>query len=143
MANFCKTCGNDLNETDEFCDICGTRVKEIRVGASEKVIIPETKEEKTSEPSNNMALIGFILSIVNALACCGFISPISLVFSIIGLKKSKDYEKNSYRSLAIVGIVVSIIMLIVAISFVIVTYLAPNILPDIDPYEDFPYQERI
>ncbi len=64
--------------------------------------------------SNTMGLIGFIISIVSLVGCGGLLSPISLIFSIIGLGKQP-------KGFAIAGLVLSLIGLagFVVLFFVI------------------------
>lgn len=59
------------------------------------------------QPSNGMAITGFVLA---------FIFPVlGLLFSIIGLNRSKEMINNKGRGLAIAGIVISSVSLVIAL----------------------------
>ncbi len=52
--------------------------------------------------SNTMGLVGFIISLVSLVGCGGLLSPVSLIFSLIGLGKDP-------KGFAIAGLVLSLI----------------------------------
>lgn len=85
MAKFCPNCGKELDNNAVFCPQCGTSFQ-----SSNSISSNEKK-------SNGMATAGFILSF--------FFTLLGLIFSIIGLKKSK--ETNSGQGLSIAGIIIS------------------------------------
>ncbi len=62
--------------------------------------------------SNAMGLIGFIVSLVSLVGCGGFLSPVSLVFSLIGLGKQP-------KGFAIAGLVLSLVGLVMAVLTVL------------------------
>ena len=79
--------------------------------------------------TNEYALIGLILSITLS-------SLIGLILSIIGLKKAKEYENyDQGRTMAIVGIVISIFRLVVStiaiIGVIFSTIIWPQVRSDI------------
>ena len=65
--------------------------------------------EKTNK-SNGYAIAGFVLSF--------FFTILGLVFSIIGLSKSKEYNGNG-KGLAIAGIILSVLHLVTLILLVV------------------------
>lgn len=66
-----------------------------------------TQPEKTDA----MALTGFIISICSAvLCCCGLLAIPGLIFSIIGMSKTKDGKKG--KGLALAGVIISAIVLV-------------------------------
>ena len=94
---FCKSCGNELQETDEFCNKCGKSTK------------PEVVND--DNPAMIFSIIGFV---------CSFFSSIAgLVVSIIAFNKYKRQENQQYKGLSIAGIVISCIGCASAVSSVI------------------------
>ena len=78
-------------------------------------------EEKNKEQNNMIAIIGFVISLVSLLMCCGSLSAISLVVSIVGLVSAKNYVDGK-KTFAIVGIILSgigMIMFFLACLFMI------------------------
>lgn len=55
-----------------------------------------------TQPSNGMGTAGFVISLVGLLLFCGLLSPLGLIFSLIGLGKEP-------RGLAIAGTVIGLI----------------------------------
>ena len=120
MAKFCVRCGNEVPEGNNVCTNCGTPVNNAPVnsapvaqaqpGTTVVVNQPATQPAK----SNGMAITGFIISLVSMILCCGSLSLISLIFSIIGVTKAKDCGGNG-KGLAIAGIIISVIGMIVLV----------------------------
>lgn len=100
MAKFCTNCGNELVAEAVICPKCGVSASPV--------------QEVQNKPSNGMAIAGFITSF--------FISILGLIFSIIGLNKSK--QTGTGKGLSIAGIIISsittIITIIVILSFITV-----------------------
>ena len=81
----------------------------------------------TYKKTNTCALVGFILSLVSSLMCCGVISPISLIVSIIGLVQvNKSGEEG--KGLSIAGIIISAIFILLLIIMVLFLIISPAIL---------------
>ena len=104
MAKFCPNCGNEVDEKAVICPKCGVSME----------------EPKTEKQSNGMAVAGFILSF--------FFALLGLIFSIIGLNKSKT--TNSGRGLSIAGIIISIISMVLAAIMIAVA--VPAMIDEID-----------
>lgn len=110
MTKKCPNCGKSIDNNAKFCVNCGSKqTKEA-----------EIKEEKTTTvkstnnvPVNGLSITGFVLSLLSLL-CCGLISPLGLIFSIIGIAKSEK-EDSTGKGLAIAGIIISSIMLLLFI----------------------------
>lgn len=92
MAKFCTNCGNPLDDRAIMCPKCGTALT-----------------QTTTASTNGMAIAGFVLSF--------FIPILGLIFSILGLKKSK--ETNNGKELSIAGIIISIIIIILSAIYVV------------------------
>ena len=93
MAKFCTNCGNELDDRAIMCPKCG-------------VALTQTTNASNGSSSNGMAIAGFVLSF--------FIPLLGLIFSILGLKRSK--ETNNGKGLSTAGIIISCITMVI-ISF--------------------------
>ncbi|HEY1718067.1 MAG TPA: DUF4190 domain-containing protein [Verrucomicrobiae bacterium] len=71
--------------------------------------------------NNSFAIAGLIFGIVSFLCCCKFLfAPLGIVFSLIGLSQiNRHPELYEGRSLAIAGLVLSIVSLLLAVVLVI------------------------
>lgn len=114
MSKFCSNCGNELVEEAVICPKCGVAVS--------KNIMPSNN---TSETSNGMATAGFILSF--------FIPLLGLIFSIMGLKKSK--ETSTGKGLSTAGIIISSITMFITLILLVVAVIAFNTIDEVD-YSD-------
>ncbi len=117
MAKFCTNCGKELKDTDKACASCGTPVDGVAPVANQTVVVNAPKK------SNGLAIAGFIVSLVSTLLCCGSFNVISLILSIVGAIKAKDYG-GSGKGLAIAGIIISALGLILLILLTIFGYAA-------------------
>ena len=91
MAKYCANCGTEITEGTTKCPKCS------------KYFGTEKKE------TNAMAIVGII---------CSFLLPLlGLIFSIVGLKKSK--EINDGKEVAIIGIVISSILMFVRLIAIV------------------------
>ena len=113
MGKYCIKCGKKLNEKEKFCTKCGTSVDGL------KPVI--TKSEEKSIRKSDVQWAGFFVSIIGLLTC-GVLSILGLITSIVEIKEGK--KQNKKYGLAIVGAVISSIMMIILVVytiFVIVT----------------------
>ena len=101
MAKFCTNCGNELDDRAIMCPKCG-------------VALTQTTNASNGSSSNGMAIAGFILSF--------FIPLLGLIFSIIGLKRSK--ETNNGKGLSTVGIIISCITMVITLIIGIISFSA-------------------
>lgn len=98
MSKFCTNCGNQLIDEAAFCPKCGVMAN------------TNNNVNNNSNKTNGFAIAGLILSF--------FTTILGLVFSIIGLVKSKT--TNDGKPLAIVGLVISIFKILITIIFLLV-----------------------
>lgn len=112
MAKFCVNCGNALEENATICNSCGKVIDENK-GNTSAVQVNQTVINNRPK-TNGMAIAGFVISLVSAILCCGSLSTISLIFSIIGLVQAKNCDGNG-KGLSIAGIIISSIFVILFI----------------------------
>lgn len=103
MAKFCTNCGNELDDRAIMCPKCG-------------VALTQTTNASNGSSSNGMAIAGFVLSF--------FIPLLGLIFSIIGLKRSK--ETNNGKGLSTAGIIISCITMVITLIIGIISFSAVN-----------------
>ena len=101
MAKFCTNCGNELDDRAIMCPKCG-------------VALTQTTNASNGSSSNGMAIAGFILSF--------FIPLLGLIFSILGLKRSK--ETNNGKGLSTAGIIISCITMVITLIIGIISFSA-------------------
>lgn len=125
---FCINCGKELQEGAKACGYCGMIIDGQNVGAgaanntgAANVGTVVNVQSTSVKSTNGMAIVGFVLSLVSSLCCCGAFNFISLILSIVGLVQSKNMN-GSGRGLAIAGIIISAIMIIIGIILIIFGY---------------------
>lgn len=111
--SYCKFCGSKLEDNALFCPGCGAGRAEATEGLP---AVPERAPEAVvSEPPRGM----------NGFAIAGFAAAFSvplagLILSIIANVRAKSGEyKSPMRSLAVSGIIVSIVMMVLTVLFII------------------------
>ena len=115
MAKFCVNCGQEVPAGNNACTNCGTLVNGSAPATT--VVVNQAQPKQT----NGLALAGFIVSLVSTLLCCGSLNTISLILSIVGAVKAKDYN-GAGKGLAIAGIIISSIGILIGLILVILGY---------------------
>lgn len=127
MDKFCVECGKKLENESKICPNCGAKTYE-EIFLEDSALYENTNDKATNlvdtnvnKKSNNMAIIGFVTSLIFPFFC-GYASFLGLIFSIIGLVNANKNDGEG-EGFAISGIVISsvlIIMIILSIIFGIV-----------------------
>lgn len=118
MAKYCRYCGSSIDESNKFCSNCGANLAFDQSLDNPSINQPNSKINNSQNPtSNGMAISGFVISLVSLFCCCGLLSWLSLIFSIIGVVKAKDLE-NRGKGLAIAGIIISALTLLLLVMFI-------------------------
>lgn len=95
---YCSNCGSQVNEDNEFCSCCGTRVsgstatqpiQNIPVMTNQVI----SKITPLAESLANSCLVYGILSA--AFAFAWYFSFLGIIFGCIGLKKAKKFTKET------------------------------------------------
>ena len=121
MAKFCISCGSELPENAVACPNCGAmqNANQAQPGTQQVVV----NNVPAQSQSNGLAIAGFVVSLVSTFLCCGSLNVVSLILSIIGAVKAKDYG-GSGKGLAIAGIIISAIGLVILILFTALGFVA-------------------
>ena len=116
---YCSNCGNKLDE-NMVCTNCKYDFgKEGASSLKEPINGKDNNNQSNSSVNsatkkNSLAIAGFVISLVS-IFCCGMLSWVGLIFSIIGLCESKKYNGDG-KSFAIAGIIISAILLLLCIA---------------------------
>ena len=112
MARFCTNCGKEVAETEAFCANCGTSLNGGVNPNNTNMMNTMNNTNNVNKTGSGMTIAGFVCSLVSFL-CCGLLSIVGLILSIIGLRNiNSGKEDASKKWMAIVGIVLSSIGLL-------------------------------
>lgn len=136
MSQYCPACGSQIDGDSKFCTTCGYSLE---VQNNNQMNNQGANTANNNAPQNNydinqnfttsagikeytngMAITGLVISIASLILCCGSISIIGLVFSIIGLNKAKQNNGNG-KGLAIAGLIINIIGILVMLFWLFIT----------------------
>lgn len=106
MAKFCTHCGKAIADGNTVCSACGTPVDVAVVNTQPTVIV-----NNNTEKGNGMAVAGFVISLISLILCCGTLSWLSLIFSIVGIVSAKKLLGKG-KGLSIAGIILSVLGMI-------------------------------
>ena len=123
---YCTECGKELEKDAKVCSNCGKKlVVDENIPTATIVQSKTTSESVTpTKTSNGFAVAGFVISLISFILCCGSISGLGLIFSIIGAVNAKKVNGNG-KGLAIAGIILGVLGII--LLFIIYTLYALGI----------------
>ncbi len=103
--NYCRECGNKLNENGVFCPNCGVRYS-----------VVSEKNNKVHKKTNGLSIIGLILGILSTMfSMWGIISILAIIISSISRKQIME-NGEAGENFAVTGLccgVLSLLMLVV------------------------------
>ena len=102
---YCKKCGMNVDDGVNFCPGCGEQMGQQMTGNG-GVAASQSQPSDT----NGMAVAGFVLSF--------FFALLGLIFSCVGLAKSKQMDGKG-KGLAIAGIIISIVSMVLMVVWYI------------------------
>lgn len=115
---YCRHCGAQLADDDDYCYFCGKPLEEEKV--DEKIenvefVNNDSYNNNRIEDNNSIAITGFVLA---------FIFPLlGFIFSVIGLNKARRLNGKN-KGYAVAGIIIAVANWIItfAIYFAIYAY---------------------
>ena len=139
MNNFCPSCGSKVTEDSQFCVNCGYNLGQVNGSKTTNETVENINQEMnnqvfTNQPNNNISqpnngytngigIAGFVVSLISWFCCCGSLSWLSLIFSIIGLKNAKN-NNGAGHGLSMAGLVISIIGLVIILVYLFLFFIA-------------------
>ncbi|MBO5120553.1 MAG: DUF4190 domain-containing protein [Bacilli bacterium] len=132
MNQHCPACGTKIEGDSKFCTTCGYSL-ETKVNNQNSSQASNTNATNTNYDINNnfttyegvkqytngMAIAGLVISIVSLILCCGSISLIGLIFSIIGMNKAEQ-NNDIGKGIAIGGLVVNILGILLFLFWMLI-----------------------
>lgn len=107
---FCSKCGKEIQENQSFCSSCG---QEVGTSSQTPEVETVTSEPTPNKSSSNPAPVGFILGLVSIVAwilpLAGY--PVTICGIVFSTKQLKS-ENKSARTMAITGLILSIVFLV-------------------------------
>ena len=116
---YCTECGKELGVDVKVCGNCGKKI--LTEYPTSNVISQDfISNNNQKKDSNGFAIAGFVISLVSLILCCGSISWLGLLFSVIGVVNAKKVDGKN-KVFAIIGIVLGLfgIMLIIIVLYMI------------------------
>lgn len=107
MALYCPNCGTENNDAAKHCTNCGVAFVQGAAPAAQPVAAP-------SNGTNTWALVGFIVSLVSNILCCGALNLPAIVFCILGMVFSKKNNEGGW-GLALAGLIICGVVTILSV----------------------------
>ena len=124
MSQYCPACGTKVEDNSKFCTTCGYKFEATtnnQVNNQQNNVHDINNNFTTYEGvkadasnQNSMAIVALVVSIVSLVLCCGSISWISLILSIVGMNKAKQLN-GAGHGLALAGLIVSIVGMVLGL----------------------------
>lgn len=106
MAKYCPNCGTENAEEVLSCSKCGVQ---FNVSAPTEVASQAVTEAPTKQKTDVCALIGFILSLVSNILCCGYLNIPAIILCILGIIFSKKNGTKGF-GFALAGIIITVVI---------------------------------
>ena len=121
---YCVNCGTKLEKGAKTCSYCGFTVEgaddNSNNNTTNDTTVNTVKNQNVNvQQANGLAIAGFVTSLVSLICCCGGISIVSLILSIVGLIQSKKLN-DSGKGMAIAGIILSAIAILFSLILSII-----------------------
>ena len=105
MAKYCPNCGAEMKEDQDVCLQCGKSVKKEKT-----VVVSNTKSNQVETAATTSLILGLVSIISWIFPLIGYATTIcGIIFGAMGLKSSK-------KSLALTGLILSIIFLLATLT---------------------------
>ena len=133
---FCSNCGQKLDDNAVTCPNCGAETGvSPAVGAekpAEQAGEPRQQQAQQYQPPRESESNGYAIA---GLICAFFIPILGLIFSCIGLNRSKKMNGEG-KGLSIAGIVISVLAIVIIIIYLSVFVAAIVTLADEETWEN-------
>ena len=119
MALYCPNCGTENNDAAKHCTNCG-------VAFVQSAAAPAAAPVQAAAPTNGTntwALVGFIVSLVSNILCCGTLNIFAIIFCILGMVFSKKNNEGGW-GLALAGLIICGVMLVLSVLFYFLGFFA-------------------
>lgn len=133
---FCSNCGQKLDDNAVTCPNCGAETGvSPAVGAekpAEQAGEPRQQQAQQYQPPRESESNGFAIA---GLICAFFIPILGLIFSCIGLNRSKKMNGEG-KGVSIAGIVISVLAIVIIIIYLSIFIAAIVTLADEETWEN-------
>ncbi len=127
MNQHCPACGTKIEGDSKFCTTCGYSLEANNNQNNNASTNYDINNNFTTYEGvkvaagnqNGLAIAGLVTSIVSLVLCCGSISLISLILSIIGMNKAKELN-GAGKGLALAGLIVSIVGMLLFLFWMLI-----------------------
>ena len=118
---FCQKCGNQLDDDEKFCHVCGTPSQPVQAPAPQQTQQAATLQTETAAATTNYASTSFKCALWGAaLFLCGvglLAEPFALLFGVLALKNGEPEKTKAWIG-AIIGAAGTILLMFVIYAFI-------------------------
>ena len=128
MAKYCPNCGTENADTALSCANCGVQfVQQPAPAQDAQPIQPGVAPAAPAQQKTDVcSIIGFVLSLVSNILCCGALNLPALILCIVGMILSKKGNKKGF-GLALAGLIITIVFIIIWTVLNVLGYAATDI----------------